>query len=613
MQVKNFPRSPRSFKNNYVSLFEYSAIFLFLVLIFIVTTVKLFLDDGVFWHLSTGRFIAENKYIPDADVFSIASTGVKWIPFEWGWDILTYFTWLAGSFELLSVLRSVLVAGIFIPAFLYFRKTGISPMIYIPAALLLCFGILNRLSIRPHLVTYCCISVLLYLLLSHRMNKSKAIYIIPVIFLIWSNLHPGVILGAGILLCFTFSAAVMNFSGRHITKYPEMNFSKEQLKKLYVVTVVSICAILINPFNIETFIYAFNHTKMENLEQINEWKSPFDSRVIQFYYIKIYFFFLITGALVLIHSIRKRDLFLFMLCAVFAVYSVFAQRYAADYMVIIFIPVVLSAVNLWKDMLIRKSNTNNKLPSLKTTGDYIWLNILSAISVNILLGFIIINLANNNIYRELDNKFRETGFGINQNYYPVKLFDFIKRENIHETGLKPYNNLRIGGFYIWSFPGKKNFIDSRNLSNEVMNGYFDINLMRNDFERKIDDNGFDYAVFSIPYMTSNPKELEQTVISFFNRSDKWSLVYWDDKSLLYLKKAANFTDIIEKHEYKYLTPYNYFFNSKMLLTDNKETRQRINNELERKTSEDSGGIISSSMRNKLMNKQTNSAQYRETK
>ena len=341
---------------------------------------------------------------------------------------------------------------------------------------------------------------------------------------------------------------------------------------------------------------------MENLEQINEWKSPFDSRVIQFYYIKIYLFYLIAGVLVLIHSIRKRDMFLFLLYAVFATYSVFAQRYAADYMVIIFIPLVFSAVNLCRDMLIRKSNRHYDKHSLKAPGNYEWLNISSAVSVSALLVYIIINLANNNVYRELNNKFRETGFGVNENYYPVKLFDFIKRENIQETGLKPYNNLRIGGFYLWSFPGKKNFIDSRNLSDEVMQEYFNINLKREGFEKKLDDSGFDYAVFSIPYMTSNPKELEQTVISFFNRSDKWSLVYWDDKSLLYLKKEAKFTDIIEKHEYKYLTPYNYYFNSKELHTDNKETRQEINNELERKTMQESDGIITQSLKHKLLNK-----------
>lgn len=608
MQAKNFSRSPRVTINKYIHFTDYSTIFLFLVLIFTASTVKLFLDDGVFWHLSTGRFIAENKYIPSEDVFGITTSGTKWIPFEWGWDILTYFTWLAGGFELLSILRSVLTAAIFIPAFLFFRKSAISPLIYIPAALLLCFGLLNRLSIRPHLVTYCFISILLYLLLSHRLNKSKAIYFIPALFLIWSNLHPGVILGTGIMLCFTFSAAATNLFSKKFAKTPELNFSKQQLITLCYVTAASIAAIFVNPFNIETFIYAFNHTRMDNLELINEWISPFNGRVVQFYYVKIYIFFLCAGALVLIYSIRKRDIFLFLLYVVFAPYSVFAQRYAADYIVIIFIPLVFSAVSLCRDVFYTKKVKGKCGVKLQPLKKYSWLYLAAGLPEAAILVILIINLANNNIYRELNNKFRETGFGINENYYPVKLVDFMKDENIHETGSRPFNNLRIGGFFLWNFPGKKNFIDSRNLSDKVMQEYFDINLMKDGFEKKLDDTGFDYAFYSIPYMVENPRELEQNVISYFNRSDKWSLVYWDDKSLLYVKKEPKFMSIIEKHEYKYLTPYNYYFNSKVLLTDNKEKREEIMNELERKTSEDIGGIISNSMKYKLMSKQTNSAQ-----
>ena len=89
-KAKTQKKQNKAVNQNLVKVFDYSMVVLFMAFITILTTFKLFLDDDVFWHLATGRFIVQNGYIPSTDVFGFITAGTKWIPFEWGWDVLTY-------------------------------------------------------------------------------------------------------------------------------------------------------------------------------------------------------------------------------------------------------------------------------------------------------------------------------------------------------------------------------------------------------------------------------------------------------------------------------------------------------------------------------------------
>ena len=82
---------------NYILI---ASFFLFLVLL---TTFKISGDDDVFWHLATGRFIVENKFVPDKDVFGITSAATVWVPFEWGWDVISYLIYCLGGNIALSI------------------------------------------------------------------------------------------------------------------------------------------------------------------------------------------------------------------------------------------------------------------------------------------------------------------------------------------------------------------------------------------------------------------------------------------------------------------------------------------------------------------------------
>lgn len=563
--------------NDKYPIINYLLLFAFLVLISVITTFKLFQDDDVFWHLATGRYIIQNGQIPSSDVFGFISGGMKWIPFEWGWDVITFMIYSIGGFYALSVFRTVIVLSIFFIIILILRKQNLSFSVIIPFSILLIFGILTRLSIRPQIATYFFLILIIYIFFRHKYNNTgekKFLFLMPSIFLIWANIHMGVLTGILIFALYCISELIETFI------INRKNISEELIRKikfLVITFIISAAVLLINPNFINTYIYTFKHSQMDLLEQINEWKSPFSSSNIYYYNVIIYLFFLITGLVIFYYSFRKKELFPVLVYIVIGIYSIQAMRFITDFMITIFIFWMISI-----SFLTSKFNFDKVIE-----------NIISKTIIFIGIIYLIFNIYNNTIYKEyLGNYFRETGFGVNENFFPKKMFDFITKENIDKIGSRPFNNLKIGGYFIWNFPENKNFIDSRNLNDSLYYLYKNIDLKKYGFELLLEKLNVDYVIYSTPYLIYNPGEIEKNIISYLaEENNKWKLVYWDDRSFLFVKNIPKFKDIISQFEYKFVSPYNFLFEQKTLNEKYISDRLAVTGELRRKLIEEPDGKI----------------------
>jgi hypothetical protein len=172
------------------------------------------------------------------------------------------------------------------------------------------------------------------------------------------------------------------------------------------------------------------------------------------------------------------------------------------------------------------------------------------------------------------------------------MFDFITKENIDKIGSRPFNNLKIGGYFIWNFPENKNFIDSRNLNDSLYYLYKNIDLKKYGFELLLEKLNVDYVIYSTPYLIYNPGEIEKNIISYLaEENNKWKLVYWDDRSFLFVKNIPKFKDIISQFEYKFVSPYNFLFEQKTLNEKYISDRLAVTGELRRKLIEEPDGKI----------------------
>jgi hypothetical protein len=144
--------------------FNYLLIACFAVFMCYFTTFKITGDDDVFWHLATGKYILQTHQVPSTDIFGYMTKGQEWMPFEWGWDVLTYSIYSFSGFNGLSVFRTIMFLLIFYLYFLILRKFKVSHNVSILFLFFLAFGIIDRLSPRPHIMSYLAYVLLLLII-----------------------------------------------------------------------------------------------------------------------------------------------------------------------------------------------------------------------------------------------------------------------------------------------------------------------------------------------------------------------------------------------------------------------------------------------------------------
>jgi len=553
---------------------------IFLILVFLASSYKVSGDDDFFWHLATGRFVVENKYVPDKDVFGYVTQNDEWIPFEWGWDVLSYGVYNLGGYNAILIFRSIIFCLIFLIYYLLLRKFNIHTIISILVLFTLLVAVIDRLSPRPHIITYLFFVIILYIILSFKyIDREKylnKLYFLPLIFLIWGNIHLGVLAGGLFLFIFTITETVIYFYRSKFRNNEPQPLSKEQYIRLLLISAACALLLLVNPHGFQTYIYAYGHTKMKLLETINEWQAPFASKVDFGFVVTLYKLYFFAGLLALFYAFVKKDLFFALVYIGFAIYSVRAIRLTVDYEIILTFFIAYS-LNHFIVNRPRKSISFNKI----INGNALKI-ILSAFFI-----YIISQIPSNKIYDTLQY-YRVFGWGINDEFITMQLYDFMKQNDIKG---RPYNHFGTGGGLVWFFPDQKNFIDSRNLNDRIYNEYNNILTMKPGFEKKLDDFGVDYVIYLDPDLIRRPMDLKRIVTAYFFNNPDWKLVFWDDKSFLFLKNVPKFAEIINKNEYKVFNPYVALFTTKEFEANIRNNPETAKNEIKRKGDQEPNGIL----------------------
>jgi hypothetical protein len=158
---------------------------------------KTLLADGdTGWHIRTGEWIMRYHQVPQKDLYSFTEAGKPWFAWEWLWDVI--FAWLHQNWGLAAVVvASALIIALTSALFfrLAYHKSG-SPL----AAMALTFLAMAESSIhflaRPHLITILFAVVFCTILERIReQNRTKLLYWLPLLTVLWMNLHGGWFIG----------------------------------------------------------------------------------------------------------------------------------------------------------------------------------------------------------------------------------------------------------------------------------------------------------------------------------------------------------------------------------------------------------------------------------
>lgn len=151
------------------------------------TTVR---DPDIWWHLKVGDWIVEHHAVPYVGIFSRTAGTHPWIAYSWGYEALLSrcYAWFGLlGFAYFGVVLTVAVA--FVLFWILQRLCGRFWMAWI-LSFVGSFAFLFSLMPRPVFFTMIFYAVLLMLLLeAQNTGKIQPLYWLPLVFVLWANIH----------------------------------------------------------------------------------------------------------------------------------------------------------------------------------------------------------------------------------------------------------------------------------------------------------------------------------------------------------------------------------------------------------------------------------------
>lgn len=165
--------------------------------------------DDLFGHLRTGEWIVQNGKVPLTDPFSFTRLGTRWISHEWGFSLLTWAVERLGGLTGLMLLRVLIVLAIG-GALAWRMRTETETRSFPWTAGLLALGLWAvawEMILRAALLSELFLAVTMLLLAGFRKTGDRRfLYALPGLFLLWGNVHSGVIFGLYVLGLFVLEA-----------------------------------------------------------------------------------------------------------------------------------------------------------------------------------------------------------------------------------------------------------------------------------------------------------------------------------------------------------------------------------------------------------------------
>jgi tetratricopeptide (TPR) repeat protein len=165
------------------------------------------------------------------------------------------------------------------------------------------------------------------------------------------------------------------------------------------------------------------------------------------------------------------------------------------------------------------------------------------------------------------DQWQKPGFGIDTTLVPEGALRYLDRIGVDG---KVFNNFPWGGYIVWrDYPRRVPIVDGRgHVPRGVLHEIWGARYAQSFFDRLVTRYGFDVAIVDYPQDVEAFKIKLRDAKSAWP-SPKWALVYWDDLSLVYLRRTEALTRIIERDEYRHVKPANGLLDLQRKLFDRK--------------------------------------------
>lgn len=506
------------------------------VSIFFICTFKI-LDRDFWWHVKSGEIMWNTGKLIVTDPYAHTRIGQPYLSsHQWLAQLAFYGVWNAGGPVGEILFRGALVTTAFL-LLLWIDKKRIWPNFFI----ILIAAYFNRPSFmdRPQLFSFVFFCAFLYAgtYYLRRADRRPDIFvrwrlwfllILIGLQILWINMH-----GAAATYGLIVIAALCAERGVQWLRAPGADQRARALRELRFLAagiIGLLLAVFISPNGLKTFQDVFVYTNDQTLGLVREWQP----RGLGGYMKEVAPFALL--AVVSIAFGKRQRIFSAVLIGVLGYLSVQSYRHGMFFIFSALAIAIHQAGSIdwykkWTDILMKNARIVGLSSIVLFTSMYFFVR-----------------------YNDIHVLLREGYSGYGVAAAAEDAFNFIEKEKITGT---MFNTYAIGDYLLYrGYPNRKVYVDGRNIDygydflREATRAGFEPQVW-SEIEKKY---GLTYAIIEYPLAPGASAENDLPYVLHLSQNTNWSLVYIDDKVAVYVKRLPEYTNLIKRYGYNYITP-----------------------------------------------------------
>jgi len=493
-------------------------------------------DASIGWHIRDGELMLHTHSITRTDPFSVTMGGQPWYAWEWLYDLkiasvhhwfglngVVFFSAAIIAVTFALVLRLALRRGADLPVAVFLLALGVGASTI-------------HLLARPHVLSWLFTVIWFQLLDSSerahrpegdRPGGNRRLWWLPVLMLLWVNLHGGFVLGFALLGLYLLSRGSQYFRSGNGEERQRL---AKRLRELGVVATVSVAASVINPYGYKLHVHVYRYLASRWLmNHIDEFLSPNFHGVAQQCFVAILLITIAALALV-----RNKPSLSRLLVILFAAYSgLYASRslpVSSLLLTLIVAPLLTQAVaeartnpelslrlkavlSLWEGFASRMGRMETRFRG------HLWP--LAAVVIGLLVCAQQGRLGER---RWGERVWMDAHF--DARHFPVQASNVIAQRHISEAIFAPDS---WGGYLIYRlYPQTKVFVDDRHdlYGADFLKDYLKAIRLTPDWEKFLNEKRVNWVL--VPAESSLANMLEER--------SQWSVVYRDGTAVLFRRK-----------------------------------------------------------------------------
>lgn len=477
-------------------------------------------DGDTGYHIRAGEFMLATASIPQQDIFSFHSPPIPWTAHEWLSEVIMALVHRSLGLTGVVVFFSFLIS---LAYFLLFRTICTERNNIILALSIVLLVILSSMLhwlARPHIFSYLLIVVWYFILNAYQCEDKNYLWVLPLLMLLWVNLHGGFIIGFILLGVYLTGDLIQSFTAQDEKKGLYM----KKVMNLASITTFCLLMSLINPFGYHIMLFPLETVSNKYLmDHISEFISPNFHEPTPFKYL----LFLMVAIFAI--SREKLDTIALLLTIVFLNMALYSARHIPLFAIVI-APILLrqggrilnERTGKFAELLKRESEAIAAID--KTARGYLW-------PIGGIL-FVVFLASSGRLEYKFDAK-----------SMPVAAVEFLKREPIKGS---MFNNDEFGDYIIYAaWPDYKVFFDGRSdmYGVERLKEYIKVIHIEEGWEKVLKKYNIDWIFFDTNSLLSR----------IILENNDWRLIYSDKVANIFVRNKFEYDYLINK--YKDVKPF----------------------------------------------------------